>query len=249
MPDTTTSAADTTAATTTAASAETTAAAATTSDATTQDSSDTTAQTGDAATGDAATTADAADAGDTSASADTQTADADGKAKEGEPAKPADALDFKLPEGFQADEAILGKFRGLAKDMGLDGAKAQALIDLYAEAGTALSQKMDAAHTQQVQAWGEAISKDKDLGGDNLASTRKLADAALSRFATPELRTLLNETGLGNHPDLVRVFRDIGRALSDDTVTRGSPGSGVSSPANDEQAFLDTLYPTMKKAR
>jgi hypothetical protein len=222
--------------------------AATPSDATPKDSSGNQPQPG-AAVAAAPAEGKPVEAASSTAATDTK-ADAKGTEGEGKP-QDAAALELKLPEGFQADDALMGEFRSVAKDLGLDSAKAQKFVDLYAKASGALTQQAEAAHAKQVEDWGKAIQADKDLGGDNLPATRKLADAALGRFATPEFKALLDASGLGNHPDLVRVFRDIGKALADDTVTRGNPGSGSAvTPANDAQSLHEFLYPTMfKKAK
>ena len=44
----------------------------------------------------------------------------------------------------------------------------------------------------------------------------------LDLFGTPELKTYLNDTGLGNHPDLVKAFVKIGKAMSEDGMVDGS---------------------------
>jgi hypothetical protein len=43
----------------------------------------------------------------------------------------------------------------------------------------------------------------------------------MDAFATPELRTLLNESGLGNHPEIIRAFYRAGKAISEDGFVAG----------------------------
>lgn len=169
-------------------------------------------------------------------------------AKAGEkPADPPPAaakLELKLPDSLKADEAFVKSFTELAgTKLGLDSAKAQALVDFYAER-TAASEKagMDAAQAE-LKGWNDAIVADKELGGANLEATKKHAAAALKAYGTPGFRELLSQTGLGSHPEMVRFVTAVGRAGADDSVAgaTGAPGGEAKS----EDAFLKTLFPSM----
>jgi len=52
-----------------------------------------------------------------------------------------------------------------------------------------------------------------------------VAKKALDSFGTPELRTLLNESGIGNHPELIRFMVRAGKAISSDTFVAGERGA------------------------
>jgi hypothetical protein len=65
--------------------------------------------------------------------------------------------------------------------------------------------------------------KDPDIGGMNYGRTQGHVNAALTAFTTPEFRSLLNQTGLANNLEFVRVFERIGKAMSGDSAARGSP--------------------------
>ncbi|MEI6907818.1 peptidase, partial [Klebsiella pneumoniae] len=43
-------------------------------------------------------------------------------------------------------------------------------------------------------------------------------------FGTPELKEYLNGTGLGNHPELVKAFIKVGKAMSEDGMVTGKEG-------------------------
>ena len=59
-------------------------------------------------------------------------------------------------------------------------------------------------------------------------------------FATPALKAALNETGFGNHPELVRLFVKIGKSLSEDSFT--TKGAGEQHAKTDT---AKTLFPTL----
>lgn len=54
--------------------------------------------------------------------------------------------------------------------------------------------------------WLNDCKKDKLIGGKNFHSNIKKAHAMYNIYATPELRDLLEQTGLGNHPGMVKLF-------------------------------------------
>ena len=67
---------------------------------------------------------------------------------------------------------------------------------------------------------------------ENLA----LAIKAVEMFGDAELRSVLDSTGMGNHPVIVRAFYKAGKAISEDTVIRGR-----NVPTSDK-TMADALY-------
>jgi hypothetical protein len=63
-------------------------------------------------------------------------------------------------------------------------------------------------------------------------------------FGGEPLVKLLNESGLGNHPLLVKAFVAIGKARAEDRIGGTSNAAGKSNLSPDEQLQRD-LYPTM----
>jgi hypothetical protein len=87
----------------------------------------------------------------------------------------------------------------------------------------------------------EASKQDKEFGGPALAENLSVAKKALDAFGTAELRTLLNESGLGNHPEIVRLFFRAGKAISEDRVVTGSTGQAKAGPKSFSD-LADVLY-------
>ena len=58
-------------------------------------------------------------------------------------------------------------------------------------------------------------------------------------FGTPELRDVLNMTGLGNHPEIIRAFYRAGKAISEDAFVSGSPRRA------DDMDAAKRMFPTM----
>ena len=186
------------------------------------------------------------DANQQQASTDSQGQPATGAQDQGKSAddgKPAGAPeqyeDFTAPEGVALDAEVAGEFKTLAKELNLPQDQAQKVADI----GVKLAQKWQ---TQQAAALSEAASKwatdsqaDKEFGGDKLQENLGVARKALDTFGSPELKTLLNESGLGNHPEVIRLLFKAGMAISEDRLVAGKSGT---SPA---LTTAQRMYPNM----
>lgn len=159
--------------------------------------------------------------------------DADGKKPEGD--KIAIELG-ELPEGIQVDQGSLDKLTEIVNDASLDAkAKANAIGKL------AVQREADrlAAHVKQVGDWAEAVKTDPELGGEKLQATLATAKKAID-LGPPELKDLLNSTGMGNHPAVVRWAYTVGKALSEDSFVQGGKAPG--NTGTDEAAKAKRLY-------
>ena len=130
---------------------------------------------------------------------------------------PAD-YEFTMPEGVQLDNTAAAEFKAIAKEAGLDQATAQKVADI----GAKMAQRQTDAHAKLVETWTESVKTDKEIGGDALAENLGIARKALDQFGTPELRDVLNATGFGNHPAVIKAFYKIGKAISEDGFVKGA---------------------------
>lgn len=146
--------------------------------------------------------------------------------KDAKPTAPVipEKYEFQMPEGMALDTEALSKFEPIAKKLGLDQEKAQEVVDLYAGLKQAEVAKQQETWAKQVGDWAEAVKTDKEIGGQAFESNIKAAQSAIARFGTPELKAALEQTGLGNHPELIRAFTRIGKAMSEDTFRPATPG-------------------------
>lgn len=152
-----------------------------------------------------------------------------------------ETYEFKAPEGQALDETLVSEFTPLAKDLQLSQEQAQKVVDLYA---TKVLPRIQAAMAEQWAKtqvdWAQAAKADKEFGGDAFDANVALANQAVARFGGPELVKALKDTGAGNHPEVIRAFYRVGKAISEDKVVIGATGGGQRDTA-------DVLYPTMAK--
>ncbi len=143
---------------------------------------------------------------------------------------------FDLPEGVELDKAALEKASPIFKDLGLSKDQAQQLVTYQAEQMQAIQQQQQEAFDQTLNDWSEQSKNDKEIGGDSFSKNVGVAKAALDKFGTPELTQILNDTGMGNHPEVIRMLFNVGKLTQED-----NPGQSGNA-AGKEQSFEERLY-------
>ena len=139
--------------------------------------------------------------------------------------------EFNLPEGVQFADGEVEQFKTVAKDLKLPKDAAQRILDI----ATKREQDRAEAFQTTVRGWEEATKADKELGKDeNLAIAKKTVEA----FGTPELKAVLNSSGLGNHPEVVRMLLKIGRQISEDSIV--GKGQGSNAPRDTAEILYGT---------
>ncbi len=151
--------------------------------------------------------------------------EADGEGKGEKLGAPDHYADFVVPKGLPVDRQGMAEFKQVAADLGLTQEQAQSLVDLQAGRIQAAAAEQSAALEKQQADWQADVRKDTEIGGSDMAARVGVAKTAIAKFGSPELRKVLTETGLGNHPELVRFAYRVGKAMSDDgVILPTSPG-------------------------
>lgn len=145
---------------------------------------------------------------------------------------------FEMPEGIDLDKAGVDEFTAIAKELKLPKDAADKLVGLEVKR----LQKAQQDHVTLVESWAEQVKVDQEIGGDKLAENLAVARKAVDAFGSPGLKDLLNSTGLGNHPEVVKAFFKAGKAISEDGFVRGAP----KSPAT-ESDLAKSLFPSMQR--
>lgn len=178
----------------------------------------------------------AADARPTAESA--KAGEADGNAKGATNGAP-EKYEFKSPEGSSLDADVLGEFSNVARELNLSQEAAQSVLDRMApKMAQRQMAQIEAVHAQ----WTEASRTDKEFGGDKLDASLTVAKRALDSFGTPQLRSLLNESGLGNHPEVIRFMVRAGQSISEDRFVAPSQGSSAKGGTKDWNSAAAALY-------
>lgn len=125
--------------------------------------------------------------------------------------------ELAMPEGIELDKAAAEEFTALAKELKLDQATAQK----FADVGAKMAQRQVEAHAKLVESWTESVKTDKEIGGDKLPENLGIARKAIDAFGSDSFKAMLNQSGLGNHPEVVKFAYKVGKAISEDRFVTG----------------------------
>lgn len=168
--------------------------------------------------------------------ASAQEAKPESKAPEAEKPVVPEKYDLKLPDGSQLDAKAIEKVASYAKEKGLTNEQAQALLERENTAVAEFAERQKQEVKAKLESWVNDVKADKEIGGDAFNANAELAKRVIERYATPEFKATLDETGLGNHPELVRVFVRIGRAMAEDQLVL--PGKDAAGMKRDPAEIL-----------
>jgi hypothetical protein len=141
-----------------------------------------------------------------------------------------DKYDLKIPDGSLIEPSFLDGIAANAKAQGLSQEEAQAYLDQQ-------SNNLKSYVENRSKQWEEQVKADSELGGDGLNQNVELARRVADRFGSDQLKTELNRSGFGNHPELVRLLSRIGKAMSEDQLVMPNSQGGQA-----KQSMEDKFY-------
>lgn len=180
------------------------------------------------------------------------------------PPKPDDKAPVAAPEKYDLksadeklplDSKLVDAVTPIFKELNLSNEGAQKLVDFWNQQTTALAEAQVERFNKVTEGWAKEVVADKDLGdgkeGFN-TETKTAVDAFLKSLPNEAaVRKLMDETGLGNHPDLARAFKAAGAKLKEGTPAKGSgpAATGQKSPdSNAGKTPAQRMYPDLPSA-
>lgn len=177
---------------------------------------------------------------------------------EGEPEPEGEPDDEQLPEGApekyelsledgEIDAAMLEKADPVLRELNLTNEQANTLVPLAKDLvetarDNTMGQVIDLAAEQKAD-WLKIAKADETIGGAQWNETIELAAKGMDALGFKDghpFRTALNETGFGNHRDMLFAFRTIGGLVGEDG---GFVRSDAAAPVLDAK---NILYPESK---
>ena len=141
----------------------------------------------------------------------------------------------------ELDPEVLTAFGDVAKELNLPQEAAQKVLDKVAPVIQAKQAKaLEVAKAD----WVSNSQADEEFGGEKLNDNLEIAKTALDAFGNDALKSLLVETGFGNHPEIIRFMYREGKAISEDSYVGNSEGADYSrnSGPKDFNAIANSLY-------
>lgn len=135
--------------------------------------------------------------------------------------------DFKVPEDYSIDDQTLSIYRAFATENNLSQEQAQNAMDFYIK-----TRESELVKTSE--AWRKMSETDSEIGLTKLEESTRLASKALNHFGSDGLKKVLDETGFGNHPEIIKAFSKIGRAMGESSYhAKTKPTSNENMEAKD----------------
>ena len=148
-----------------------------------------------------------------------------------------------LPENYCYDENLLNEFNELAGKYNLSQKSANELMSMAVKltqlTDSNISKAQAEQHRQTIENYKRTLINDSEIGGTNFEKTMKTANIAYTQFADEEVQKLLQETGLNCHPQVVKMFYNIGLKMQNDFIY------GANAAAVQKENREDILFPTM----
>lgn len=178
----------------------------------------------------------------------TDGADAGAKAKDVKKPEPDGLDEIKGVDGLEYAQGELEELKTLCKDHSLDPKAAQAILDWQAKfAKVADEKRTESLQSEMMEFVRKESEKNRNLvrkewGEDPavVAENEAAVARAMRKFSDDGFRKLMNESGLCNHPDVVRFVMKVGKAISDDRFISGRNGGGV------KQDLAHRMFPESK---
>ena len=139
------------------------------------------------------------------------------------PEGPPEAYELTAPEGITLDAEAVELATPVFKDLGLNNEQANKLMPVAADFAKRIQEKSQQAVMSEVMAqraaWADEAQNDPEIGGAKFSETMALSAKALDTLGYPKgspFRNFLTDSGLGNHPEMIRAMRRIGEAVGED---------------------------------
>lgn len=171
--------------------------------------------------------------------------------KLGRPAKPEEYVP-KLPEGLtedKLDKARLDTWRKEMHDAGIPKAAAERLLSKYLADEHGAYTAAQAAQTKALEQNELAIKQEFGAKFDEKVNHARWA---VKEFGSDALLQMLDQTGLGSHPEVVKLFAKIGESVADDrargTGSRQMAGATLAPEAAQHELTIFNKNPENTKA-
>lgn len=158
--------------------------------------------------------------------------------------KAPEKYDLKKDEKSLLSDEQVARIAAFAKEQGLTNDKAQALLNresqLIAEDRQVVQEQTAQRVGQMQESWIATAKEDKEYGGVEFPANMERAKRVLTKYGTPEFVAILEDPKqgrFGNHPELIRIFNRIGKAMAEDQLEMPNAQGGKK-----EISVADKLY-------
>jgi hypothetical protein len=160
-----------------------------------------------------------------------------------------DTYTFTAPDGRTLDAGAIEAATPIFKELGLNQAQADKLVEFYNKQTGDIAQKnLDAVNTMR-EGWRTAVNADPEIGG-KLDAVKADIGKALSQLPpalSQEFRDAMDLTGAGDHPAFIKAFHKFAQMVNEGkAVTAAAPSPhGQKAPGAAPRSLASTMYPNL----
>ncbi len=149
--------------------------------------------------------------------------------------------ELSLSEGSFLSKELLGSVITFAQDNKLTMDQAKTMLstsekiasDTRSNLTEDVKKQLLNDREKEIEGWATTTKNDPTLGGDNFNRSVELSKRTLSTFGSDSFVKMLNETGVGNHPEVVRFLSSIGSLLEDDKLVMAEQAGPSEKPVEE----------------
>lgn len=131
---------------------------------------------------------------------------------------------FKLPDGTEPDVESFEKWGKFAKERGFT----QEQMEAVTTEGAKLFNEVRQKQFEGIKAtWLKDAQADPEIGEDVKKGADSAAARAFNTIATPELKQVMEDYGLGNNPEVLRMFFRLSKSFKEDNFEGSGSGAGL----------------------
>ncbi len=155
--------------------------------------------------------------------------------KFGKPESP-DKYEFNVPK--EANGELVDWFKKTAHDAGLSQSAAAKLLESYQAMESAKMKELESVKAVQQH---EQLNQLKKEFGPAFQERAELAHRAVREFGGQELIDMIESSGMGNNPTLVKAFAKIGALLSEGNAIPEAAAKGFGMTPDDASRKIEEL--------
>lgn len=160
----------------------------------------------------------------------------------GQTGRPEDPEQYTVPEDIplELSEEDSGQLRKLSFDMGLNPWQAANLMREYSTRIAAAQQAAEEGVVARAEEGRKVLQKE---WGPAFEEQMLLARSMIRKFDdSGELINVLEETGMGNDPGMIRLFAKVGKAFAEHDILGGGHNTGLKDTPADAKAKMDAMW-------
>ncbi len=139
------------------------------------------------------------------------------------------------------DQELVQDFKNFAAQNNMSLENAKQMGKFYESYMQKQNSQQSQKYSEQQTALEQQCLNDPEFGGAKLHENLRYAKAALTMFDNGELGKILNSSGFGSHPEIIRFMYRVGKALAEKDLVQGQS-------TGREPSAAELFYPSMKKS-